>query len=278
MELTSVYLWVDKFKFSRGKSNISRDFSDARSFAELVEQIQPSLATADHYPEAFSILEKEKNWRHASEKILAKLGIELTEEEVAELAGSTPGAIENFLFLVRPSLESYVPRKRNIVHRESAKPKSYIERHMTGTKQVSAGARSTRSQSPRQHPKASRPKPRAGPGIPKPRPSPRPSSTRRAAPMPSERPYPARSVASFESDDSASSYHSSGSDKEIERDFDEVSTKGGPTIEAYIRMKHELDEKMKLVALLEEKNRQLQRLARVRGDQVELLKRHLAGV
>ncbi|KAG9389653.1 hypothetical protein J8273_8952 [Carpediemonas membranifera] len=267
-ELQDLYSWVDTIELSRPKRNIARDFSDACMFAELVHQFHPNLVELHNYSPASSFDQKKYNWQTLKKKILgrSKLNLPLSNEEIASLAKAEPGAIEELLWRARPAIDSFVFVPKSSRPRERERPSSYMERHKVDKDEESHPP-------PRRH---------------RTRPSDSPSPSPRVSRGGSAEPYQSGSV-SYESDYSpmsppagraneddydefADEFDDRALAEEIDREFSDVTARGGPTVEEYMRMKHELDEKRKHVAILEAKNMKLQELAALRGEQVRTLK------
>lgn len=61
-ELDEVYSWVDGFRLSREKKNISRDFSDGLLIAEIVKSVDPSLVDLKQLVETLNAKTKQGNW------------------------------------------------------------------------------------------------------------------------------------------------------------------------------------------------------------------------
>lgn len=96
-KLMYIYEWVDSIPLSRQKKNISRDFNDAVLLAEMIKYHYPRLVELHNYPNASSTKHKLENWITLNNKVLKKLGIKLTKDEMMEIVSSKPNAIENLL-------------------------------------------------------------------------------------------------------------------------------------------------------------------------------------
>lgn len=99
-DISYIYEWVDSMQLSRPKKNISRDFSDALLLAEIIKCHSPRLVDLHNYPGTSSTRQKLDNWNTLNTKVLRKIGIKLSQDEMYELAGSKQGAIENLLIRV----------------------------------------------------------------------------------------------------------------------------------------------------------------------------------
>ena len=96
-KLMYIYEWVDSIPLSRQKKNISRDFNDAVLFAEMIKYHYPRLVDLHNYPSASSTKAKLINWETLNKKVLSKIGLKITKNEIDDLVRSKPNAIENLL-------------------------------------------------------------------------------------------------------------------------------------------------------------------------------------
>ena len=96
-KLMYIYEWVDSVPLSRQKKNISRDFNDAVLLAEMIKYHYPRLVDLHSYPGSSLIKGKIVNWETLNKKVLRKLGIKITKNEINDLVNSKPNAIENLL-------------------------------------------------------------------------------------------------------------------------------------------------------------------------------------
>ena len=96
-QLMYIYEWVDSIPLSRQKKNISRDFNDAVLLAEMIKFHYPRLVDLHNYPSASSTKAKLVNWETLNKKVLKKLGVKITKNEINDIINSKPNAIENLL-------------------------------------------------------------------------------------------------------------------------------------------------------------------------------------
>ena len=96
-KLMYIYEWVDSIPLSRQKKNISRDFNDAVLLAEMIKFHYPRLVDLHNYPSASSTKAKLVNWETLNKKVLKKLGVKITKNEINDIINSRPNAIENLL-------------------------------------------------------------------------------------------------------------------------------------------------------------------------------------
>jgi len=88
-DLQALYIWLDTLPLSRLKRNISRDFSDALLFAEVIAYHIPSKIELHNYPAASSVAQKLYNWNTLHQKVLKKIGYIIPEGLYANQVQST---------------------------------------------------------------------------------------------------------------------------------------------------------------------------------------------
>jgi hypothetical protein len=96
-ETMQIYEWVDSFQLSRPKKNIARDFSDGLLLAEILKKYVPKLVDLHNYPDCSSTKHKLSNWETLNNKVLKKLGLRLTKNEINDVIFCKPNAIEELL-------------------------------------------------------------------------------------------------------------------------------------------------------------------------------------
>ena len=96
-ELMYIYEWVDSIELSRPKKNIARDFSDGVLLAEIIKSYFPHMVDLHNYPSCSNSKHKESNWNVLNNKVLKKLGIKLTKNEIEKIIKAKPLAIEKLL-------------------------------------------------------------------------------------------------------------------------------------------------------------------------------------
>ena len=111
-EIMYIYEWVDKIPLSRQKKNIARDFNDGVLLAEMIKYHYPRLVDLHNYPNASSTKQKLSNWNTLNTKVLKKLGIKVTKEEINDIMNSKPNAIEFLLIKVYKVIHN-IPLKNN---------------------------------------------------------------------------------------------------------------------------------------------------------------------
>lgn len=73
--------------------------------AETIGLFFPKMVDIHNYPATSSVKAKLSNWNTLNSKCLGKLGLELTKEQLQELASSTPNAIERLLWRFKERVE-----------------------------------------------------------------------------------------------------------------------------------------------------------------------------
>eukprot|EP00768_Dysnectes_brevis_P008357 gnl/Dysnectes_brevis/751_a824_3731.p1 GENE.gnl/Dysnectes_brevis/751_a824_3731~~gnl/Dysnectes_brevis/751_a824_3731.p1 ORF type:complete len:220 (+),score=31.95 gnl/Dysnectes_brevis/751_a824_3731:30-662(+) len=106
----NLYRWVDGIPLSRPKRNICRDFADGVMMAEVINYFLPRLVEVHNYSPANSVSQKKYNWQTLQHKVLRKLRIRLTEEDIDALVTGQPGAVERTLLLAQKSIADYKER------------------------------------------------------------------------------------------------------------------------------------------------------------------------
>lgn len=84
---------VDSVSFSRAKKNIGRDFSDGVMMAEVVHHYNPKIIQLHNYPPANSLNKKIDNWNTLNHKVLKKIGVPLTRQQIDDIANASPGIV-----------------------------------------------------------------------------------------------------------------------------------------------------------------------------------------
>ena len=96
-ELMYIYEWVDSIELSRPKKNIARDFSDGVLLAEIIKSYLPRLVDLHNYPSCSNTKHKESNWNVLNNKVLKRLGIKLTKNEINSIIKCEHLDIEHLL-------------------------------------------------------------------------------------------------------------------------------------------------------------------------------------
>ncbi len=96
-ETMQIYEWVDSFQLTKAKKNIARDFSDGLLLAEMIKKYAPKLVDLHNYPECSSKKQKLNNWDTLNNKVLKKLGLRLSKNEIEDVVNCKPNAIELLL-------------------------------------------------------------------------------------------------------------------------------------------------------------------------------------
>ncbi|EFO63934.1 SPEF1-like protein [Giardia lamblia P15] len=99
-----IYLWVDGIPLSRSKGYISRDFADGVLLAEVIHHFLPKLVELHNYQSTTNSEAKRKNWETLQQKVLKRLQLKLSADEIDALISAKPGAIERVLIRVRSAI------------------------------------------------------------------------------------------------------------------------------------------------------------------------------
>jgi hypothetical protein len=120
-DIMYIYEWVDSIQLSRPKKNISRDFCDCVLLAEIIKHYIPRLVDLHNYPSVSNTKQKYINWNTFNEKVLKKIDLKLTKQEISDIITCKPFAIEKLLQRVYAAIES----KTGINIRNGEGPKNY---------------------------------------------------------------------------------------------------------------------------------------------------------
>ena len=112
-ELMYIYEWVDSIELSRPKKNIARDFSDGVLLAEIIKSYLPHLVDLHNYPSCSNSKHKESKWNVLNNKVLKKMHIKLTKDEIDSIIKAKPLAIEKLLQRVYVVLQNKVNMNTN---------------------------------------------------------------------------------------------------------------------------------------------------------------------
>ena len=112
-ELMYIYEWVDSIELSRPEKNIARDFSDGVLLAEIIKSYLPHLVDLHNYPSCSNSKHKESNWNVLNNKVLKKMHIKLTKDEIDSIIKAKPLAIEKLLQRVYVVLQNKVNMNTN---------------------------------------------------------------------------------------------------------------------------------------------------------------------
>ena len=107
-ELMYIYEWVDSIELSRPKKNIARDFSDGVLLAEIIKNYFPRLVDLHNYPSCSNSKHKESNWNVLNNKVLKRIGIKLTKNEINDIIKCEHLAIEHLLQRVYNALQGRI--------------------------------------------------------------------------------------------------------------------------------------------------------------------------
>ena len=118
-ELMYIYEWVDSIELSRPKKNIARDFSDGVLLAEIIKSYLPHMVDLHNYPSCSNSKHKESNWNVLNNKVLKKLHIKLTKNEIDSIIKAEPLAIEKLLQRVYAVLQNKINMGINLNKEQS---------------------------------------------------------------------------------------------------------------------------------------------------------------
>ena len=107
IELMYIYQWLDTLTLSHPKKNISRDFSDGQLLAEVIKHYCPKLVDLNTYLPAATTNQKCYNWNTLHNRVLKKLGVKLTKQEINDIILCKSLAIEHLLEKIYTGIEKF---------------------------------------------------------------------------------------------------------------------------------------------------------------------------
>ncbi|CAM9230044.1 unnamed protein product [Ectocarpus fasciculatus] len=110
-QLRSIYAWIDAVPLSRPKRNIARDFSDGVLLAEVVAAYFPDLVELHNYGPANSSQQKVYNIESLNNRVLRKIGFQLTKSQIEDIVSCRTGAIEYVLNTLQFKMAKYRERR-----------------------------------------------------------------------------------------------------------------------------------------------------------------------
>ena len=108
-----IYEWVDSIQLSRPKKNIARDFCDCVLVAEIIKHYLRRLVDLHNYPSASSTMQKTTNWNTLNTKVLKKIGVKMTKQEINDIITCKPLAIEHLLQRIYDAIQNQINSNNN---------------------------------------------------------------------------------------------------------------------------------------------------------------------
>jgi hypothetical protein len=175
-QLRSIYAWIDAVPLSKPKRNIARDFSDGVLLAEVVAAYFPDLVELHNYGTANSTQQKIYNLESLNNRVLRKIGFQLTKSQIEDIVNCRTGAVEYVLNTLQFKMAKYRERR---AQRQMMSPSQAGNGSSDGDHSPSPARRAQPSPAPgRQEPPRARSNPRGGAAprsSSKPQPTPQPS-------------------------------------------------------------------------------------------------------
>jgi hypothetical protein len=110
-ETYAIHSWIDTIVLSRPKRNIARDFNDGVLLAEVIAAYIPNLVELHNYPAASSLKQKIYNYETLNNRVLKKLGYNITRQHIEDIANCKAGAIEIVLNTIQYKIAKYREKK-----------------------------------------------------------------------------------------------------------------------------------------------------------------------
>ncbi|XP_034472745.1 sperm flagellar protein 1-like isoform X2 [Drosophila innubila] len=79
-------------------TNLRRSFTDVLPLARLLSRYYPDLIDLNYYPPRNSVHNKLCNWESFNKRVLARLGLHLSRDQMVRVARSVPGSVDLLLF------------------------------------------------------------------------------------------------------------------------------------------------------------------------------------
>ncbi|KAJ0399597.1 hypothetical protein P43SY_008916 [Pythium insidiosum] len=125
--LQRLYAWIDEIPLSRPKKNIARDFSDGILLAEVIAYYFPKIVQMHNYSPANSVKQKQYNWNTLNRKVLKRLHVYLTKDDIDDLVSCRAGAVEHLLVKVQLKiLELKVQKLEQLVRLKDGKIQTLV--------------------------------------------------------------------------------------------------------------------------------------------------------
>ena len=114
-ELMSIYEWLDSIPLNKPKKNIARDFSDGVLLAEVIKYYLPKMIDINNYPSSSNTNQKNYNWITLNNKVLKKINVKLSKNEIDDIISCKNLAIEHLLNKVYKAIELYSGKTIGII-------------------------------------------------------------------------------------------------------------------------------------------------------------------
>lgn len=96
-EYHKVYTWLDTFKFSKPKKNLTRDFSDGFLFVELLLQTIPKVIEQHNVSPTLNTKQKYDNWGQIQKRMNSRTYLHISSQDINEIVTYYPYAIEKLI-------------------------------------------------------------------------------------------------------------------------------------------------------------------------------------
>ncbi|KAL7743635.1 hypothetical protein ACLKA6_019253 [Drosophila palustris] len=99
-------------------TNLRRSFTDVLPLARLLARYYPDLIDLNYYPPRNSVQNKLTNWESFNKRVLARLGVHLTRDQMVRVARSVPGSVDLLLYSIM-RIQMAAERKAREAHGSS---------------------------------------------------------------------------------------------------------------------------------------------------------------
>lgn len=90
--------WLEQHEIH--SNNLRRSFTDVLPLARLLSRHYPELIDLNIYPPRNSVHNKVSNWESFNKRVLSRLGVHLTRDQMMRVARSVPGSVDLLLYSV----------------------------------------------------------------------------------------------------------------------------------------------------------------------------------
>ncbi|XP_023030922.1 sperm flagellar protein 1-like [Drosophila willistoni] len=117
--------WLQENNINPAK--LRRSFTDVVPLARLLSRYYPELVDVNFYPPRNSVQSKLSNWDLFSKRVLVKLGLRVTREEMDRVARCVPGAIDLLLHNIMIAHQANQYHRRRQAEQDSDSTQTYDE-------------------------------------------------------------------------------------------------------------------------------------------------------
>ncbi|XP_062140085.1 sperm flagellar protein 1-like isoform X1 [Drosophila sulfurigaster albostrigata] len=98
MEQYELNQWLEQNEIH--SNNLRRSFTDVLPLARLLSRYYPDLIDLNYYPPRNSVHNKLCNWESFNKRVLTRLGLHLSRDQMVRVARSVPGSVDLLLYSI----------------------------------------------------------------------------------------------------------------------------------------------------------------------------------